>query len=296
MRAGNKYSEDIEMGYNKEDNSELRRLQMIELEILKLFSEICEKHNLRYYLVGGTMLGAVRHQGFIPWDDDMDVGMPRPDYEKFIKIAQKELPEGYGFLNYKIDKEYKRYFSRVVDTRVKIRNASNTITIDENAWLDIFPFDGMPTNKIAQFFHFWHMTVLRFFYHASCFEELVNLNRPGRPWYLQMIIKIMSVTHIGSKLDTKKLMRRIEKGLMKYSYDESKYMVSFFGAYMMKEIVDKRLLGKGRKYKFETLYLNGPEKYDEFLTHFYGEYMTPPKDSDKDKHNIEQITYEGQDM
>ena len=70
---------------NREANhSELRVLQMAELDLMKLFVRICEKHKLRYYMIGGTMLGAVRHKGFIPWDDDMDVGMPRPDYERFL--------------------------------------------------------------------------------------------------------------------------------------------------------------------------------------------------------------------
>ena len=173
--------------YNAEDNSELRKLQQVELGIIKVFSDICEKYGLRYYLVGGTMLGAVRHHGFIPWDDDMDVGMPRPDYERFAKIVQNELPSGYQFLNYKKDSTYKRYFSRLVDVSVKVYNASNTKTITESAWLDIFPFDGMPTKKLCQKIHFWHLTVIRFFYHASCFDELVNLNRPGRAWYLRFL-------------------------------------------------------------------------------------------------------------
>lgn len=277
--------------YNMEDNSKLRKLQLVELEIMRLFSEICDRHHLRYYLVGGTMLGAVRHHGFIPWDDDMDVGMPRPDYEKFLAVVRSELPEGYGFLNYKTDEQYRRNFSRLVNNNVKIWNASNTETIVESAWLDIFPFDGMPSNSLRQKLHFWHLTAVRFFYHASCFDELVNLNRPGRPWYLQAAIKFLSVTHIGSKMDTKKLMQRMENGLMKYPYDSSEYMVSFFGAYMTKEIVDKRLLGDGAKYQFESLNLNGPVMCDEFLTHFYGDYMRPPEDADKDKHNIEKIEY-----
>lgn len=278
--------------YNKDDNSELRKLQLVELEIMRIFSEICEKHGLRYYLVGGTMLGAVRHEGFIPWDDDMDVGMPRPDYEKFIEIVDKELPEGYEFLNYKKNENYKRYFSRIVNTKVRVYNASNTRTIIENAWLDIFPFDGMPSGKIRQNFHFWYMTLYRFFYHASCFEELVNLNRPGRVWYLQAAIKFISFTHIGANMDTKKLMRKLEKILMKFSYDESEYMISFFGAYMKREIVDKTMLGNGKKYKFENLMLSGPTKGDEFLKHFYGDYMKPPSDGNKDKHNIKKIEYE----
>ena len=278
--------------YNAEDNSALRKLQLTELENMRIFAELCDRHGLRYYLVGGTMLGAVRHQGFIPWDDDMDVGMPRPDYERFLELAPGELPEGYSLLNYKRNPEYKRYFSRIVNDEVKIINASNTRTIEENAWLDIFPFDGMPDGRLRQKAHFWRLTGIRFFYHASCFDELVNLNRPGRAWYLRAAIRFISATHIGRHMDTKKLMLRIEKGLMKYPYDEAKYMVSFFGSYMEREIVDKAFLGEGRKYRFETLMLNGPEKYDEFLTHFYGDYRTPPKDADKDKHNIEDIQYE----
>ena len=278
--------------YNENDNSSLRQLQLVVLENMRLFSEICDKHQLRYYLVGGSMLGAIRHHGFIPWDDDMDVGMPRPDYEKLLLIASDELPEGYSFLNYKQNKQYKRYFSRVVNDKVKIINASNTNKIEENAWLDIFPLDGMPDGILKRKIHFWYMTVIRFFYHASCFNELVNLYRPGRAWYLRAAIKFISITHIGCHMDTKKLMSKLEKELMKYPYDNAKYMVSFFGAYMEKEIVDKTLLGKGRKYQFETLMLNGPEKYDEFLTHFYGDYMRPPEDSEKDKHNIVKIEYE----
>ncbi len=283
------------MAYNKEDNHELRALQLTELEVVRIFAQICEKYHLRYYIVGGTMLGAVRHQGFIPWDDDMDVGMPRPDYEKFINIVRGELPPGYDFRTFKQNLDYKRCFSKLVDTRVRLTNASNTKTTYENAWLDIFPFDGMPAGKLCQQLHFWHLTFWRFLYRASCFEELVNLNRPGRPLYLRLIIKFLSVTHFGANLDTRKLMYKLEKKLAKYGYDESPFMVSFFGQYMTREIVDKRLLGAGRSYAFEDLTLNGPEDYDAFLRHFYGDYMTPPKDADKNKLNISKIEYNQKD-
>ena len=279
------------MAYNKNDNSELRALQLVELNIARIFSEICERHHLRYFMVGGTMLGAIRHKGFIPWDDDMDVAMPRPDYEKFLDIVRDELPVGYSFLNYKQDPEYLRYFSRIVDESVAVTNASNSDTIIENAWLDIFPLDGMPRTAPGRSIHFWHLTAWRFFYHASCFKQLVNLHRPGRPKYQQMLINFVQKTGLGSGLDTKKLMRRMERLLMKYPYDSGTHMVSFFGAYMTREIVNKELLGDGVKYPFETLMLRGPVQYDAFLTHFFGDYMTPPKDADKDKHNIEKIEY-----
>lgn len=277
--------------YIADDNSELRKLQLTILEIIKLFVQICERHHLRYFMVGGTMLGAIRHQGFIPWDDDVDMGMPRPDYEKFLTIVSDELPRTYSFLNYKSDENYKRYFSRIVNTNVEIYNASNTNEIMENAWLDIFPYDGMPKNKVCQKTHFWYMTGWRLLYHMSCFDELVNLNRPGRPRYQQAIINFLHRTKLGHGFNTKKLMHRVEKELCKYDYDESDILVSFFGAYMTKEIIDKSLLGKLTYYSFEDTKFLGAEHYDEFLTHFYGNWRIPPTDAQKDKHNIRMIVY-----
>lgn len=277
--------------YNAKNNSELRKFQMKILDIIKIFVRICEKYNLRYFMVGGTMLGAVRHKGFIPWDDDVDMGMPRTDYEKFLTIVQDELTDGYAFRNYKSDPSYRRYFSRIINTNVEIYNSSNTKEIVENAWLDIFPYDGMPNGKIRQKIHFWYMTGWRLLYHMSCFDELVNLNRPGRPRYQQIIINFLHKTRLGHNLDTKKLMYRIEKELCKYDYNESKTIVSFFGAYMEKEIIDKTILGKLVYYTFEDTEFLGAEHYDEFLTHFYGEWKIPPADIQKDKHNIRKIVY-----
>ncbi len=278
--------------YNENDNSELRKLQLAELENMKIFSEICDKHGFRYFLIGGTMLGAIRHKGFIPWDDDIDVGMPRTDYEKLIKIVKKELPEGFDFLNYKQNTEYKRYFSRVINLSVTVTNQSYTKTIEENAWLDIFPFDGMPNGKIKRKLHFWNITVSRFLYHSSCFSELVNLNRPGRAWYLQLVIRFLAFTHFGSHINTKKQLNKVDRKLRKYEYDKCDYVVNLFGAYMDKEIISKKLLGNLPRYQFENLMLPGAEHYDSYLINFYGDYMKPPKDIDKDKHNIGGILHE----
>lgn len=277
-----------------EYNELIRKLQLIELNILKHFAKICEENNLRYFLIGGTMLGAVRHEGFIPWDDDVDIGMPRRDYEKFLSIVQEKLPEHFRLLNYKTTDSYLRYFSRLVDKRVKVHNVSNINKLVEEAWIDIFPLDGMPNNAVMRKIHFCITSFVRVMYHFSCFEDMVNLNRPGRPFYQRIIIKIGEKTRFGRRMDTKKLLKKIENKLIKYSFDGSKFMVNFFGAYVFKEVVDKKLLGEGKKYKFEDIYLNGPVKYDPYLAQFYGDYRKPPSDPDKDKHNIEKIEFNGE--
>ena len=96
-----------------ENQNDLRKLQLVELDILKEFLRICKKHHLRYYALGGTLLGAVRHEGFIPWDDDIDVGMPRPDFRRFEKIAEKELPEYLHYCSFKKTEGYHHYVPRV---------------------------------------------------------------------------------------------------------------------------------------------------------------------------------------
>ena len=83
----------------KERENDLRRLQLVELDILKEFLRICDKYHLRYYALGGTLLGAVRHKGFIPWDDDVDIGMPRPDFCRFEQVIEKELPDYFHYLS-----------------------------------------------------------------------------------------------------------------------------------------------------------------------------------------------------
>lgn len=124
-----------------------KRVWLKELECLELFRNICEKHSLTWFVIGGTLLGAIRHGGFIPWDDDLDVAMPRADYKKFLNIASKELQPPFYLQTAGSDKEFYCGFSR-------IRNAETTALI-HNQWtakskaingifLDIFPFDCVP--------------------------------------------------------------------------------------------------------------------------------------------------------
>ena len=126
-------------------------LQQTEFKMLKCFVEICNKLNLKYYLVCGTALGAVKYKGFIPWDDDVDVALPREDYEIFCKEAQRLLPKEYFLQTYKTDKAYPSIFA-------KIRNSNTTyiektiakLPINHGVYIDVFPLDGYPEDKKSQ--------------------------------------------------------------------------------------------------------------------------------------------------
>ena len=124
---------------------EKKALQLRELEILDFFADVCKRNGLRYFIIAGTLLGAVRHGGFIPWDDDIDVAMPRRDFNKFAKICKKELPDGYFFQSSKTEKEYPFFFA-------KLRRDGDTVNesileshdIHKGCYIDVFPLDKCP--------------------------------------------------------------------------------------------------------------------------------------------------------
>lgn len=128
--------------YNPE-GSELRRFQLRMLEILKVVDRICREHDIPYWLSCGTLLGAVRHGGFIPWDDDMDIEVRKEDYKRLLKVLEKELPENYAIHNFKTDKAFFFQFSKVRDLHSSMKEAKD-VDIDykyKGAFIDIFPME-----------------------------------------------------------------------------------------------------------------------------------------------------------
>lgn len=124
----------------KLSDSEVKEIQM---HILDDVHEFCTANNLRYTLIGGSMLGAARHKGFIPWDDDIDIGLPRPDFERFMESYAPKQPY-YKALDYRHDKNYVSAFAKVYDTRTHTRSVN--IIDNRSVYIDVFPIDGAPEN------------------------------------------------------------------------------------------------------------------------------------------------------
>lgn len=274
----------------------LRKLQLTELNILKKAIEVFDEMKIPYVALGGTLLGAVRHGGFIPWDDDIDVGIPRERYDEFIENAKSIFSgeDGITLKNFKTDSDYKYYFSRITDKSVKVKDGSALIEKEQDAWIDIFPIDGMPKGKIKLAIHKFRLLFARMAFQYSQFDTLVSVNLPDRPWYEKLLIKIGKVLPVEKIFSVDKSLLRLDKLLHKYPYEKSFYAVNFMGAGKFKEMHEKSLYATRAKYKFEDTEIYGVKDYDEWLKKMYGDYMVLPPEEKRNKHFTEVMDFEEQ--
>ena len=262
----------------------LRELQLCELELVKAVLDICEKHHLTVFMMGGTFLGAVRHKGFIPWDDDVDLGMSRKDYETFLQVTARELPEGYVLRHFAKDPDMAYYPAQVVDPSFEILDTSAMVEKTRCAWIDLFPLDGMPKGRLGCFFHKYRLLYLRMMLKFSQFSEVVAVGLAHRPLHERILIAVGKHLHLESRLDTHKRMELIDRCLKKYPYEGARQVVNFMGAYKFREMFPKEIYDHLSSYPFEDLMLPAPENYDAVLTQMYGDYMTPPPSDEQNKH------------
>ncbi len=258
----------------------LEEIHKIDLKIAKEFIRICKKNNLTYYIIGGTFLGAIRHKGFIPWDDDMDIAMPRKDFNIFINIANQELKDNYHLVNHENDEEYRYSIPRVVDlTTETVEERNNKKT---HLAIDIFPIDGTPNNLILRKIYYFRILFNRMLVSWYYIDE-VEKNKK-RTKLEKILIALGKILPTKKMIKPKKVLKKIDVLLQKNSFEKSDNVGTIMGAYKVREIVPKEFFGKPTKYQFEDIKLYGPEKYDEYLTHMYGDYMSPPENKNENSH------------
>lgn len=264
-------------------------LHEVDMDIVKEVLRLCEKYGLTYYMLGGTMLGAIRHKGFIPWDDDIDLGMPRDDYERFLEIAPKELASHLKLVNYRTDPDYMYYITRILDTDTKVEEErignDNRYT---NASIDIFPIDGTPNNGLLRKIYYF-----RVMYHRAlmslCYKDSIDRKRK-RSKKEKLLLWVMERIPVEKLTTPYKQKCKIDKLLRKQKVAGSKYIGNIMGAYRTREIVPADYYGEGAMYPFEDIQMRGMSKYHEYLTYTYGDYMQlPPEDSRKTHFKILEI-------
>lgn len=252
---------------------EIRPLQLRILDILLAVQEVCEKHNLRYYIIAGTLLGAVRHKGFIPWDDDLDIGMPRKDYEKLMANAKEWMPEQYEVVSYETDKTYPLQFAKIQDANTTLIERMHLKYLG-GVYIDVFPLDGMTSNPIMQTWqlmrYFYYKKVLYFIY-----RDPYRHGHGPSSWLPLLCRKFYTLEGVQEKI------KRVQKT---YDYDAHEYVVNHFDG--RKGIMPRRYYGKPTPINFEGKQVLGVEDTNAYLTRQYGDYMTLPPVDKQRQHNF----------
>ena len=262
------------------DEKTLQKLHALELEIAAEMKRICEKHRIRYFMIAGTLLGAVRHGGFIPWDEDMDFGMLRADFERFVSVCADELDrEKYFLQTGDSDPGYTYAFAkiRLNGTRI-VEDLSQEAAAHQGIFIDIFPFDNVPDSRLLRKLHerdryLWkNMLAVKLGYH----------NGQNRAKSLQKLLGAAAAVLPADYIRKKK-----ERAFTRYNGRTTKMVVTAEGSYRYyKEMIPQRRTQKLCRMPFAGTDFFTFAAYDAYLKEMYGDYMQLPPENQRNKHAV----------
>lgn len=268
------------MQLNNYDEATLHRLQQVELEMLEDFVHFCDKHKIPYFGIGGTAIGAVRHQGFIPWDDDIDLAFTRKDYERFCRLAQKELRGKYTILNAQTDENYPLFTARMCKNGTIFKeHAMKDVDCSFGIFLDLYAYDNIPDTEIFMKVQAWKVWI---------FSKLLILCSISRPNLLMDGIRkrlVLGACQLGNKLMA--LLHISKRGVFlrgkacctRYNGENTRRLAYLPEARPFTSMINRKDLYPLRKMKFEHLELTFPNHMHPMLQAYYGDYMQlPPKE------------------
>ena len=262
-----------------------RKLQMVQISIVEDIDRICHENGLTYYMIGGTLLGAVRHNGFIPWDDDIDLVMYRSDYNKLINILQREYSEKYFVQTFYTDKQYTRYIAKIRLNGTKmVESYLEKNKAHSGIYVDIFPLDH--TRKDDGLALKLRGKIVRYLFAYKSVKHDSLVKKSGIKYFFSRIIKWF--TYLIPDVFINKLFDYV------CSKDNSKkcdFTTNFASHFKWKkQMFRNEIFGEGCKLEFEGHMFNAPSEYLTILRRLYGEnFMQLPPEEKRETHNIVEL-------
>lgn len=253
-------------------------LQQTQLDILLEMERVCKKNNIRYHLFSGTLLGAIRHQGFIPWDDDIDVVMMRDEYERFLRLPQSEFGERYFVQTNMTDAQYDNIYAKLRDSSTTyVEDYLADKAINHGVFIDIFPLDGFPSNTLVQKAFWWPLSLFGYIATLKAFikEPKERVRIPA--------LALMSITPLSGAT-----MMKIYGKMMSMVSVRRADLVGFLAhpGFPIKHVAyDRSWFDRTLLVRFEGHDLPVPADFHLILTQLFGDYMVPPPLKDRCSHH-----------
>ena len=265
-------------------------IKKMQTEILHQFHEFCHANQIRYYLYAGTLLGAVRHKGFIPWDDDIDLVLPRPDYERLLELLQTQKVAPYlDVISYKNNPYYPYPFAKLHDTRTICDIPGLDPRIGLGVWIDLFPMDGLPGNQQERELHVKRLQ-----------KRIHILNRCSRKFYFTTnptrLIKNIGLWVLYGHYSQKKVLVELGQMAQKYPYESSPYIGVIAFSRGLNNVIEKDGFEQTVMLPFEQYKFDVPGTYRQYLINLYGpDCFELPPENKRVRHNYDAWWKEGKD-
>ncbi|VDG17854.1 LicD family protein [Lactobacillus sp.] [Lactiplantibacillus mudanjiangensis] len=266
----------------------LTPLHQVELNLMQVVINICDAEKIDYFLIGGSLLGAVRHQGFIPWDDDIDIGMRRSDYQRFIAVANHYLdPDAYFLQTGASDPDYALSYMKLLDVNTYIEEKNNVNNAFKGVFVDIFPFDKIPDDADLRRSQLMHFKL----------EDAAILLRLNYNFVKTPLRKLITKKTAQQLAEVNEHKQQREEYMRLYENSDSRTYKNLASQYDYdKEILTADELTQLKFAPFETIQVKIPVAYDAILTRMYGDYMQLPPTSQRVEKHLNKLIINNQEI
>lgn len=258
----------------------IEELRNIQISLLSFVDKVCKENNLNYSLCGGSLLGAIRHKGYIPWDDDIDIFLPRPDYEKLINLLNVDNKQ-YKILNCFLQKDYFLPFSKLIDANTTLQESYERKFKNYGIFIDIFPIDGLP-NDLTKRDAYWNKIKI-----LKRLNTMVYSKTAQEKTFIKQIFRRMMFILLGF-IPHNFIAKKLNRLALKNNYEPSEFVACSVFGYGVKEQMSNSCVSSFINVEFEQKQFSAITGWHTYLSNLYGDYMKlPPKEDQIAKHDFE---------